>query len=254
MMEKIPPVRLLEESTPGDPSLDLAVSHALLRRVAAREAPATVRLYRPGPTVAFGRLDALREGFAHATEAARAHGFTPVLRSVGGHAAAYTGGAIVYEEITPQERLAVEVRERFEDVSGLLVAALVSLGADARVGEIPGEYCPGEFSVNAGGNVKLVGVAQRVVARAALVSAVVVVRDGERVRAVLRDVNARLGVEWEPRTAGALADVVPGVDVAAVRDALVAHRARAVPLQPASLDADTLALARELEERRRPSG
>src|SRR5213592_1142075 len=201
---------LLEESTPDDPPLDLAVTHALLRRVAARDVPATMRLYRPGPTVAFGRLDALLDGFGDAIEAARAHGFTPVLRSVGGHAAAYTSEAIVYEEITPQERLAVEVRERFEDVSGLLVAALVSLGADARVGEIPGEYCPGEFSVNACGNVKLVGVAQRVVARAALVSAVVVVRDGERVRAVLRDVNARLGVEWEPRTAGALADVVPG--------------------------------------------
>ena len=240
---------LLEESTPDDPPLDLAVTHALLRRVAARDVPATMRLYRAGPTVAFGRLDALSDGFVHAVGAARAHGFTPVLRSVGGHAAAYTSEAIVYEEITPQERLAVEVRERFEDVSGLLVAALGSLGVDARVGEIPGEYCPGEFSVNAGGKVKLVGIGQRVVARAALVSAVVVVRDGERVRAVLRDVNARLGVEWEPRTAGAVDDVVAGADVDAVRDALLSHRGRAVELRPASLDAGTLTLARELRER-----
>src|SRR5439155_23588238 len=54
--EALTTMRLLEESTPDDPALDLAVSHALLRRVAARDAPATMRLYRPGPTVAFGRL------------------------------------------------------------------------------------------------------------------------------------------------------------------------------------------------------
>jgi lipoate-protein ligase A len=244
-------MRLLEASTPEDPSLDVAISHALLRRVADREAPATIRLYRPGPTVAFGRLDALRDGFAAATRAARAQGFAPVLRSVGGHAAAYTSAAIVYEEITPQDRLAVELRERFEAMAAALAAALASLGADARVGEIPGEYCPGEFSVNAGGTLKLAGIAQRVTSRAALVSAVVVIAAGDRVRAVLRDVNARLGLDWEPRTAGALDDVVPGVDGGAVRDGLVAQRSRAVDLERAELDPETVALARTLQARHR---
>ncbi|HEY3190443.1 MAG TPA: hypothetical protein VGJ70_23330 [Solirubrobacteraceae bacterium] len=241
-------MQLLEDSTPEDPSLDLAVTHALLRRVASREAPATMRLYRPGPTVAFGRLDAVRDGWRAAVGAARAHAFAPVLRSVGGHAAAYTGEAIVYEEITPQDRLAVGLRERFEAFAAVLVAALASVGADARVGEIPGEYCPGEFSVSAGGTIKLAGVAQRIVSRAALVSAVVVVRDGERVRAVLRDVNAALGLDWDPRTAGALADVVPGAEAGAVRDAILAQRAE---LEPGSVDAATLALARELQARHR---
>ena len=216
--------------------------------MAAREAPATARLYRPGATVAFGRLDRLRDGFGAAVRAAREHGFAPVLRSAGGHAAAYTDAALVYEEITPQPRLAVEVRGRFEGLARLLAGALASLGADARVGEVHGEYCPGEFSVNAGGAIKLAGIAQRVVSRAALVSAVVVVGDGERVRSVLSDVNAHLGLEWAPRTAGALDEVVPGVEVAAVRDALLARRGG---LEVASLDAATLALARELLDRHR---
>jgi octanoyl-[GcvH]:protein N-octanoyltransferase len=242
-------VLLLEDSTPDEPWLDLAISDALLRRVAQREVPATMRLYQPGPTVAFGRLDALREGYRAAAQAARDHGFTPARRSVGGLAAAYTDRALVYDEITPQPRLAVELRDRFEDVAGVMVAALTSVGVDARVGQIPGEYCPGEFSISTGGTTKVVGIAQRVVARAALVSAVIVVADGDAVRSVLRDVNARLGHDWEPRTAGALADVLPGVDVATVRDAVVAQRAQTVELETGAIDPETLTRARGLRDR-----
>ena len=39
--------------------------------------------------------------------------------------------------------------ERFEEVAGLIADALRALGVDARVGEVPGEYCPGAYSVNA---------------------------------------------------------------------------------------------------------
>jgi lipoate-protein ligase A len=213
-------VRLVEDSTPGE----IARSHELLREVAERRTGPTARIYRPRPTVAFGRLDARAEGFAAASEAARAHGFEPVVRVTGGHAAAYTGAAVVYDEITPTERLGVEVGARFERMASVVAAALSSLGVDARIGELPGEYCPGEWSVNAGGRVKLAGIAQRVVARAALVSAVIVVGDGGRVRAVLTDVYARLGLDWDPSTAGAVDDVAPGVDARAVSDALIRIR------------------------------
>jgi octanoyl-[GcvH]:protein N-octanoyltransferase len=54
-------VRLLvvRESAPRSPALEVAVAHALLERVSRGELPALVRLYRPAPTLAFGRLDAL---------------------------------------------------------------------------------------------------------------------------------------------------------------------------------------------------
>ena len=70
-------------------ALELAISHALLTRVAAGELPSTLRIYRPAPAVAFGKLDTLRPGYAAAVDAARAHGYEPVLRLPGGHAAAY---------------------------------------------------------------------------------------------------------------------------------------------------------------------
>src|SRR6185295_10261076 len=76
----VQPVRLVRDGFPGDPALEVAVGHALLRRVARGEIGPTLRVYRPGATVAFGRLDRLRPGFAAAVVAARAHGFEPVLR------------------------------------------------------------------------------------------------------------------------------------------------------------------------------
>ena len=204
-------MRLLEDAHPDDP----AHSEALLRAVADRAEPATARLYRPSPTVAFGRLDRLNDGFERAAGAARERGFAPVVRSVGGRAAAYTDQAVVYEEITPQDGLAVDVEQRFGAFADRLATALRGLGADARVGELPGEYCPGRFTISAGG-IKLAGVAQRVISGAALVSAAIVVGDGDRVREVLVAVYDALAIAWDPSTAGALDDVAPGVSVSDV--------------------------------------
>jgi lipoate-protein ligase A len=241
-------VRLIRDSFPQQPIRDVAVSRALLMQVARGEIEPALRLYRPGPTLAFGRLDALRAGFGEAVGVARAHGFEPVLRVSGGHAAAYDQGSLVYEEITPGARLTDGLTERFEDVSERLAAALARLQLDARVGELPGEYCPGRYSVNLGGRVKVVGTAQRVIRGAALVSAVLLVRGGARLRSVLLDVYAALELEWDPGTAGAIDDVDPDVDLDAVEAAILAGRPGlgAGALRPA-----TLALAATLEEGQR---
>jgi hypothetical protein len=58
-------MRLLRAAHPHDPLLDMALSAALLERVAAG-ADEVARVFRPGPTMAFGRLDALRPGFPDA--------------------------------------------------------------------------------------------------------------------------------------------------------------------------------------------
>ena len=192
-------MQLVRQSFPGRPAFDIAVSHALLLRVARAQSPATLRAYRPSPTLAFGRLDALRPGYAAAREAALRHGFTPVLRLGGGHAAAFDEGSLVLEEVTPQPAVAQGLSERFERMTDLLAGAVAGVGADARIGELPGEYCSGAWSVNVGGRTKVAGTAQRVVRGAALVTAVIVVTGGERVRAVLVDVYEALGLERNPR-------------------------------------------------------
>jgi lipoate-protein ligase A len=241
-------VRLIRDSFPQQPLRDMAVSRALLMQVARGEIEPALRLYRPGPTIAFGRLDALRPGFGEAVGVARAHGFEPVLRMSGGHAAAYDQGSVVYEEITPGQRLTDGLTERFEDVSQRMAAALERLGLDARVGELPGEYCPGRYSVNLGGRIKVVGTAQRVIRGAALIGAIVLVRRGARLRSVLLDVYAALDLEWDPATAGAIDDIDPEVDLGAVEQAILAGRPG---LDADALSPATLALAATLEEGQR---
>ena len=247
----MPRVELLRASFPSSAALEIAVSHALLLRVAGAERAPALRLYRPRATVAFGRVDALRPGYAAAVAAARARGFEPVLRLAGGRAAAYHDESVGFDVVTSEADARAGTRRRFRDAADAVVAALAGLGVDARMGEIPGEYCPGAYSVNARGRVKLVGTAQRVVRGGALLAGVVIVRDGGSVRDALRDVYGALELEWEETTAGAVEDEVRGVQVDAVERTLVDQLREREPLADAPLDAETLALAERLVERHR---
>jgi octanoyl-[GcvH]:protein N-octanoyltransferase len=235
---------LLQGRAGEDPALDLALAPALLQSVAAGDRGPLLRFYRPLPTVAFGRRDSLRTGFPAAAAAARDHGFTPVIRPAGGRAAAYHDGCLVIDEIAPDADAMSDIRERFAAGAQSQARALRSLGVDARVGEVPGEYCPGEFSVNARGAVKLVGAAQRIIRGAWLFSSVIVVDGAASVRAVLEDVYAELGLDWDPATTGAIADEVPGVTVAQVDAALRAQYASRYTLAPAAVGEAELAAAR----------
>jgi len=240
-------VQLVRAGFPDDPALDVAVGQALLERAARGEIEPTLRLYRPGPTCAFGRLDTLAPGFADAVDAARAQGFTPVMRQPGGHAAAYDSGALCVDDVRPEVEALPALQPRFEAAGELFASALLACGVDARVGEIPGEYCPGRWTVSARGRVKLVGTAQRLVRGGSLLGAVVLVRGGARVRAVLEDVNAALGLEWDPVTAGAAEDDVPGLTVDDVQRAVLdAYAGRGERLREGALDDVTLVRAREL--------
>jgi lipoate-protein ligase A len=132
------------------------------------------------------------------------------------------------------------MQDRFAERGHALAAALRTLGVDARVGEVPGEYCPGRFSVNARGRVKLVGTAQRVVRRAWLFSAMVVIADPDPIVEVLVDVYFALGLEFDPQTAGAVEREAPGITVDDVeRAVLTAHDLVEAPLDPEVLAAAT---------------
>jgi octanoyl-[GcvH]:protein N-octanoyltransferase len=238
---------LVVESEPRRPSLEVAVSHALVERVNEGALRSMVRLYRPAPTVAFGRLDALRPAFGAAVAAARAHGFEPVLRAPGGHAVAYHEGCLGIDEVTGEADPIAGMHDRFARSAERLAGALRALGVDARVGRVPAEFCPGDFTVNARGAIKLVGTAQRVVRHASLLAASVVVRDAAPVREVLRDVYRALELDWDPRTLGGVADEVAGVTVDDLERAVLDAYAPQTP--PGPLDPATLERARALEPR-----
>jgi octanoyl-[GcvH]:protein N-octanoyltransferase len=242
-------VRLLviRESAPRPPALEVAVAHALLERVNAGELGPVLRLYRPAPTVAFGRLDALRLGYGDAAVAARSLGFEPVLRAPGGHAVAYHRGCLGIDEVVPADDPIAGMQERFAASGELLAGALRSLGVDARVGRVPREFCPGDYTVSARGRVKLVGTAQRVVRHGSLLAASVAVHDAAALRSVLGAVYAALELDWDESTAGAVEDELGAAAPADVERAVLAAYGARHELVEASLDGATLAVARRLE-------
>lgn len=236
---------------PGDdPALELAVAHALVKRASAGAVDGVLRIHRPTtPTAVFGRRDTRLPGFAAAVDGIRAAGFTPAVRATGGRAVAYTRNALVVDQVGRQHDPHAGLADRFARFGGRFVEVFRSIGIDAHVGAVPGEYCPGEHSVNARGVVKLVGTAQRVVRDAWLFSSLVIVDDDGLIAPVLKDVYAHLGQPFDEASVGSLAGEAPGLDIATVEAALltayaVAHDA--VPVERATLD-----LARELVDQHR---
>ncbi len=248
----MPRLRLLTRSFEEDPALDTAVSRALMLRVGAGELPETLRLAQPGAFVAFAKRDLVVPGYPDAVRAARAEGFEAVVRLAGGRAAIFHEDTIELGHAMPDPEPRERIRERFERTSERIAAALRTLGVEARVGEVPGEYCPGRFSVNARGASKLAGVGQRVVAGGSHTGVVLVVAGEERIRQVLTPVYRALGLDWRPEVTGSVAAEGVAAGWTEVGDALIQEYARDYDMVEAELDDDTLALARRLAPEHRP--
>lgn len=246
-------MRLISGAFPDPPGMDTAISHAILQQVARAERPATFRIHTPGPVVAFGRRDAAHAGYRQAVEAATALGFGTVERLAGGRAAVFDHETLAFSWTVPVDDPRAGITERFVEISTLMAESLQTLGVDARVGEIEGEYCPGRYSVNIGGTVKVMGVGQRIVAGAAHVGGVVVVGGKERVRDVLVPVYEALQIGWDPATVGDLRSAMPTITTEQVRDAILDRLGEQHRLEPDRIDDATLTLASSLVPLHRPS-
>ena len=254
------PVVLLDElvidgEVGRDALLDIALGPELLQQVSASGGPETLRLYRPRPTLAFSGRDCATPGIGRAGAIAQQAGFTPVRRGPGGRAAAYHRGAICLDHVGIDPAGPANIHARFAAFGELLAVALQSVGVDARVGPVPGEYCPGDYSVNDGRGHKLVGTAQRLVRGGWLFSTVILVSDPEPVREVLDGTYAALGLHWDNRTVGAVQTTAPGVQVTDVAAAVVAAYARFAQWEPSAVSDELIALARARTHRHRlPDG
>jgi octanoyl-[GcvH]:protein N-octanoyltransferase len=245
-------LRLIRHSFPDQPELSTEISRTILRRVAAGELPPTIRIHRPGNEVAFGRQDIASPGYDAAAEAARAAGFAAVERLAGGRAAVFHEGTIAiaraYRDPHPPKR----TYARFEEMADLIADALRGLGVDAGIGEVPGEYCPGAYSVNARGKTKLAGIGQRMIRGGAHTGGVVVASGGAEVARVLVPVYRALELDWDPATSGSVADELGReVDPGEIEEAVIAELAKRYELVDAELDEETVdAAARSLEASR----
>jgi octanoyl-[GcvH]:protein N-octanoyltransferase len=240
-------VRVVRDSFPDDPAFDTAVSRAILERVAAGELEETIRLARPGAMVAFGKQDVHAPGYPDAARLARERGFEAVVRLAGGRAAVFHEDTVALAWAVADRDALAHTHDRFREVADVLATALARLGVAAQVGEVPREYCPGDYSVNAGGRVKLAGVGQRVIAGGGHIGGVIVAAGEERVRDVLVPVYAALGLDWDPVTAGSVAAEIGGASFELVRDAIAAELGSRYEVVETGLDEQTLALARALE-------
>src|SRR5438045_7243560 len=214
-------LRVSREGFPAPSARSTAVARAVLLRVAAGELGPTFRLHRPGRILAFSKQDAASEGFGDAVRAARAAGFTPVIRLAGGRAAVYHDKTRALSWAVADRRPSAHTEARFRELAELLRNALSDLGVEARVGEIPGEYCPGAWSVNARGATKLVGTGQRLIAGAAHRGAVIVVGGSDAVRTALIPVYDALGLSFDEATVGSVEDEAGAIAVDRVEAAIL---------------------------------
>lgn len=244
----------LPETLAGDDqALEVAMAQAMMRRVSRGDAGAMLRVYRPtAPAVAFGRRDVRLPGFDEAVAAVRAAGFSPCVRAPGGRAVAYTRDALVVDHVSPDPEWPSGLEGRFEEFGELWTGVLRGLGVDARVGEVPGEYCPGSHSINARGVVKLVGTAQRMVRGAWLFSAVLVFEGAAVLRPLLRDVYGALDLPFEDASVGSLSEERPGLDLDVVEEAVLAAYEERFGLTPGDLPEGLLGEAQALLPDHRP--
>ncbi|MHC6592573.1 lipoate--protein ligase family protein [Arthrobacter sp. C152] len=226
-MNALPALTVVRQDVSLGAGRDLEFGLELLARAKNGEIGPTLRLYRPAPTVAFGQRDTRLPGFEAAARACADNGFEPLVRRAGGRAAAYHQGTLVVDHIEPDADAIAGSKLRFGYFGEMFAQTLRAVGVQAGVGEIPGEYCPGEFSVHGTDpadstrQIKLVGTAQRVVSGGWLFSSVIVVEDSAPIRKVLTESYSALGLEWDPATAGAANDLVPGLNVDVVERALL---------------------------------
>lgn len=194
---------------------DQGISRELLRRVASGDLgasehgvdrPAAIRIWRPVRALALSRLDALREGAAHARRLATEAGFEPVSRVSGGHAVVLGTGSLCIgmAEAAPTFE---GTQDRYERLTEAVIRALQSLGIDAERGELPGEWCPGAWSVRSG-RVKLAGLAQRAIKGGAWAEAVIELEPDPEARALLPRVYDALDLPLDMTTVGSISELL----------------------------------------------
>lgn len=243
---------VLREQYTLDGPLDTAVSRAILQRVSDGELGETLEVGAPHHIAAFGKHDTLTAGFDTAVAIARSHGYDPTIRIAGGRVVVFSPTIVRFAWTIPSPDPAPTMHERFRVLANGVVTALASLGITSEIGEIPHEYCAGEYSVNVRGSRKVMGVGQRLSRAAAQIGGMIVVSDPDDINTVLVPIYDALGVPIDPSATGSLADVA-SVTVDDVLDALTAALAGGRTTRMSVADSSTWDLARRLRSDHDPA-
>ena len=209
------------------PALDIAVSRLLLDKVNSNEYSSLLRLYEGHTQVAFGPSDMRKPGYQLAVEEAKKKQFAVVNRLTGGHAVTFHNGILAFAWMFHDQQARSKMHYYFKFVSSILQDALGSLGFFCSIGELPGEYCPGQYSIGIENKIKIAGIAQRIVANAVYVGGFIAVSNAGLIKDILVPVYKHLDIDWDPNTVGSLenykSDIKKNDVVEAIKDKLSSH-------------------------------
>lgn len=169
-----------------------------------------LRLRRPKATAAFSPQDTAHGNYVEVRTRVNARGFVPVERGTGGRLTVFDDGALGITLLAPHSDAHAHMMARYEVFASAIAGGLRALGIDAHVGELPDEYCPGRFSINAERRVKLVGIAQRMTKCAYQMGAVISVRRSDAACAAIADAYSAMELPFDDRTYGGMTDFLPG--------------------------------------------
>ncbi len=234
-----------------DPVTAYGYVRAIFEQVAAGERPPTVSITPSTRHVGVTRRDTFRTGFAEAVKAANGDGYPVLVRGSGGGATAADTGTFGFSIIRPSSPREGRrgIHDRYDEAADLVLAAFSRVGLHgAEVGEVRDEFCPGDHSIRLGGwrdGMKLVGIAQRVTARATSVGGIVLVEGEKELARVLEKVYGAMQLPFRRGSVGSARRAGNGASVEDFTEAFAAEAESRYGATRVPLDAATLALARE---------
>jgi octanoyl-[GcvH]:protein N-octanoyltransferase len=184
--------------------------------------PGIIRFRRPRPTAAFSPQDTTHANYEQVKRLARASGFEPIERGTGGRLTMFDENALGITIISPHPEPHPYMMQRYEVFAGVIANALVTLGIDAQIGELPNEYCPGKFSINAQARIKLVGIAQRMRPKCLQMGAIIAVELSDAACTAISEAYRAMDLPFDPGTYGAISDFQPALTYDQVTRTMIA--------------------------------
>src|ERR671932_2722664 len=222
----------------------------IFEQVGAGARPPTVSITPSTRHVGVTNRDTFRPGFSDAVHASQELGYPVLVRSSGGGATAAHYGTFGFSIIRPATDLGSRrtIRDRYDEAAALVLGAFSRLGVRAEIGEVRGEFCPGDHSIRVGSweeGTKVGGIAKRITRRATSVGGIVLVEGEGELARVLERVYAAMRLPFRRESVGSLRSAGSGAGVGAVIEAFAAESALRYGAVRLPLDGRTLALARK---------
>ena len=195
-----------------EPGLDIALSRALLEQTSLKKYPIILRAYKGTEQIAFGPSDARNIGYSSAVSFVKKKKFSAVNRLTGGHAVTFHSGTLIFGWMFHDLQARSKMHYYFDYVSKFFRSVIIDFGLNCFIGEIEGEYCSGQYSLNLDHKIKIAGIAQRIVNNAVYIGGFIAVENSNLIKEMLIPIYKELGIKWQPQTAGALNDYNNTID------------------------------------------